>query len=176
MKPEQYEESAQRIIDDDGAAGVALLMADHTRCLEQLRAIYDEAAPRQVADRGAEVVAATVRDLALRALRMPTDLRDRLFASGRPAVTEGDRMEVEIPTFSAPPSPRTLEEFDAWLSMRGEFGEVLRAFRQAFGTDTSAAAMEKSAAAEESAEDAARRFTRAFPSRESLRRRSRPPA
>jgi hypothetical protein len=37
---------------------------------------------------------------------------------------------------------RTLEdnlvEFDAWLSFRGEFGEVLVAFRKAFGTDTRA--------------------------------------
>jgi hypothetical protein len=37
---------------------------------------------------------------------------------------------------------RLLTEFDAWLSFRGEFGEVLTAFRSAFGTDTSAAAME----------------------------------
>lgn len=95
MKPEQYEESAQRVIDDDDAAGVALLMADHTRCLEQLRAIYDEAAPRQVADRGAEAVVATVRDLALNGLKMPDDLRQRLVASGRPALTEGDRIEFD---------------------------------------------------------------------------------
>jgi hypothetical protein len=39
---------------------------------------------------------------------------------------------------------RLLTEFDAWLSFRGEFGEVLKAFRSAFGTDTSAAAMEAS--------------------------------
>lgn len=31
-----------------------------------------------------------------------------------------------------------LQEFDAWLSMRGEFREVLDAFRSAFGTDTRA--------------------------------------
>jgi hypothetical protein len=37
---------------------------------------------------------------------------------------------------------RLLSEFDAWLSLRGEFGEVLTAFRSAFGTDTSAAAIE----------------------------------
>jgi len=30
----------------------------------------------------------------------------------------------------------TLIEFDAWLSMRGEFGEVLTVFRDAFKTDT----------------------------------------
>lgn len=33
-----------------------------------------------------------------------------------------------------------LRDFDAWLSFRPEFAEVLRAFRRAFGTDTSAAA------------------------------------
>lgn len=31
---------------------------------------------------------------------------------------------------------QTLLEFDAWLSVRGEFGEVLTAFRDAFKTDT----------------------------------------
>lgn len=35
---------------------------------------------------------------------------------------------------------RVLVEFDAWLSFRGEFSEVLTAFREAFGTDTSAEA------------------------------------
>lgn len=34
-----------------------------------------------------------------------------------------------------------LEEFDAWLSFRADFAEVLRAFRQAFGTDTRATAL-----------------------------------
>lgn len=37
---------------------------------------------------------------------------------------------------------RKLLEFDAWLSTRGEFNEVLTAFRQAFETDTSAAALD----------------------------------
>jgi hypothetical protein len=31
-----------------------------------------------------------------------------------------------------------LFEFDAWLSFRPEYREVLEAFREAFGTDTSA--------------------------------------
>jgi hypothetical protein len=31
---------------------------------------------------------------------------------------------------------RALEEFDAWLSFRPEFAEVLTAFRSAFGTNT----------------------------------------
>jgi hypothetical protein len=36
---------------------------------------------------------------------------------------------------------RLLTEFDSWLSFRGEFAEVRTAFRSAFGTDTSAAAL-----------------------------------
>ena len=36
--------------------------------------------------------------------------------------------------------PAMLTEFDAWLSFRPEFAEVLTAFRKAFGTDTSARA------------------------------------
>lgn len=39
---------------------------------------------------------------------------------------------------------RQLLEFDAWLSFRPEFYEVLDAFRKAFGTDTSAASTEGS--------------------------------
>jgi len=38
-----------------------------------------------------------------------------------------------------------LTEFDAWLSFRGEFSEVLTAFRQSFGTDTSVAALTEKA-------------------------------
>lgn len=38
------------------------------------------------------------------------------------------------------PERRKQIEFDAWLSMRPEFSEVLAAYRAAFGTDTSAAA------------------------------------
>lgn len=36
---------------------------------------------------------------------------------------------------------KQMQEFDAWLSFRGEFSEVLAAFRKAFGTDTRAAAL-----------------------------------
>lgn len=43
---------------------------------------------------------------------------------------------------SAIPAPEPeddkLREFDAWLSFRPEFAEVMKAFRSAFGTDTSA--------------------------------------
>lgn len=106
MKPDQYEDSARRIIDQDGVMGVALLMADHTRLLEHLRAIYDEAAPRQVGVRGAETVAVTIRDLALEGLRLPADLRDRLRCSAPPAVTEGDRIEAGAPTDEEAIDPR----------------------------------------------------------------------
>ena len=38
---------------------------------------------------------------------------------------------------------KQLQEFDAWLSFRGEYSEVLAAFRSAFGTDTSASALDR---------------------------------
>jgi hypothetical protein len=40
-----------------------------------------------------------------------------------------------------------LREFDAWLSFRGEFAEVLTAFRSAFRTDTSVAGIDREPAA-----------------------------
>lgn len=46
------------------------------------------------------------------------------------------------PVGTAQNPPDTAREFDAWLSMRPEFSEVLTAFRKAFGTDTSAAALD----------------------------------
>ncbi len=44
---------------------------------------------------------------------------------------------------------RLLTEFDAWLSFRGEFSEVLAALRKSFGTDTSAATLADSDPPEE---------------------------
>jgi len=45
-----------------------------------------------------------------------------------------------------------LTEFDAWLSFRGEFSEVLTAFRQSFGTDTSVAALTEKASGDREGE------------------------
>jgi hypothetical protein len=42
-----------------------------------------------------------------------------------------------------------LREFDAWLSFRGEFTEVLKAFRSTFGTDTSATAVGEASSIEQ---------------------------
>jgi hypothetical protein len=51
------------------------------------------------------------------------------------------RALAERPASQGPPLAQALREFDAWLSFRPEFRGALAAFRKAFGTDTSAAAI-----------------------------------
>lgn len=80
MDGTKYQEAARRVVDDDGPAGVAVLMADHERLLLALRSIYDEGAPRQIEEQGrrpSEVIS-TMRDLALSGLKLPEDVKVRI--------------------------------------------------------------------------------------------------
>lgn len=50
----------------------------------------------------------------------------------------GSQFKHDIRVVYARMLEENLIEFDAWLFFRGEFNEVLTAFRKAFGTDTRA--------------------------------------
>lgn len=82
MDPDSMHDVACRILREDGAKGVALILADHHRLLRTLAAIYNEAAPAGAG--AAEERLATIRENAHGGLRLPHDLRVKLGGTGTP--------------------------------------------------------------------------------------------
>jgi hypothetical protein len=98
MDPKLFEDAARQIVDDDGAPGVALILADHNRLLSTLRVIYDEGAPARLEDGNERGVVELMRSRALAGLKLPPDLQTVLRSAQLPAATEGET------TAAAPPA------------------------------------------------------------------------
>ena len=99
LDPSDFGEAAGRIIDQDGAHGVAMIMVDHHRLLQVLREVYDRTSegPHGGCGQGTPRERLTdIRQLALNGLKLPADLKRRLIATGSmPAATEGEEVNTE---------------------------------------------------------------------------------
>jgi hypothetical protein len=173
MDPRKYLDAATRIVQDDGAEGVAIIMADHERLLQALSAIYTLTAP--AGEKDIDTRMAEARAKALAGLRLPADLKERLRVAGRPASTEGEfDAELESIEREADELRRYRDVVRGILQVIREQGTaavpdlIVAEVRRIFPT-LSPTVEADGAATEERAEDAAMRLARALEASEEAR-------